>query len=155
MGTCYDPSIPGAQQSLNGAIAGMTLLMGNNEDQSVSRCLAECGESLLIPRASGVRYAFRTFYITTGAWKWLFDAHACVAIWSSNGPTEFDIRLSFHIIIGTRPIRKVPQNRLGYSMPQRHWPFSRDLTVFADDKALKYTSNLHWRSVSELKRWGF
>ncbi|VDK32030.1 unnamed protein product [Taenia asiatica] len=52
VGTCYDPSIPAAQQSLNGALAGMTLLLGRNEDQSVSRCLAECGETLLIPRAS-------------------------------------------------------------------------------------------------------
>nr|CDS34366.1 calsyntenin 1 [Hymenolepis microstoma] len=52
VGTCYDPSIPSAQQSLNGALAGMTLLLGRNEDQSVSRCLAECGETLLIPRAN-------------------------------------------------------------------------------------------------------
>ncbi|VDD83609.1 unnamed protein product [Mesocestoides corti] len=54
VGTCYDPSVPGSQQSLNGAIAGMTLLLGRNEDQSVSRCLAECGETLLIPRASSL-----------------------------------------------------------------------------------------------------
>ncbi|VUZ57102.1 unnamed protein product [Hymenolepis diminuta] len=52
VGTCYDPSIPSAQLSLNGALAGMTLLLGRNEDQSVSRCLAECGETLLIPRAN-------------------------------------------------------------------------------------------------------
>ncbi|VDO05229.1 unnamed protein product [Rodentolepis nana] len=52
VGTCYDPNIPSAQQSLNGALAGMTLLLGRNEDQSVSRCLAECGETLLIPRAN-------------------------------------------------------------------------------------------------------
>lgn len=52
IGSCLDPSTRRAQQSLNGDLAGVQLLLGQNEDHSVSRCLSQCGETLLLPKAS-------------------------------------------------------------------------------------------------------
>nr|VZI28827.1 unnamed protein product [Spirometra erinaceieuropaei] len=52
IGSCLDPSTRRAQQSLNGDLAGMQLLLGENEDHSVSRCLSQCGETLLLPKAN-------------------------------------------------------------------------------------------------------
>ncbi|VDN39497.1 unnamed protein product [Dibothriocephalus latus] len=59
IGSCLDPSTRRAQQSLNGDLAGVQLLLGQNEDHSVSRCLSQCGETLLLPKANEVS---RTFF---------------------------------------------------------------------------------------------
>ncbi|KAF5402402.1 hypothetical protein PHET_03949 [Paragonimus heterotremus] len=49
VGACFDPLTRLAQQYLNAELAGLTLLLDRAESPNNLRCIAQCGESLIVP----------------------------------------------------------------------------------------------------------
>ncbi|TGZ71749.1 hypothetical protein CRM22_002458 [Opisthorchis felineus] len=49
VGACFDPTTRLTRQHLNGELAGLTVLLGKTESPNNLRCIAQCGESLLVP----------------------------------------------------------------------------------------------------------
>ncbi|CAL8080056.1 unnamed protein product [Calicophoron daubneyi] len=49
VGGCYDTNTKLSRQNLNGELAGLMLLIGRSESPNNLRCIAQCGESLVVP----------------------------------------------------------------------------------------------------------